>query len=396
MRKRRRFLLLLLLSVVTPKAWSDDVTDASIYRHVLFSMGDENSQYWRIPALTVANDGSLVAVADARGTSLGDLPNTITLMSRRSTDNGVTWSDPVVVAQGNSSTGKTYGDAALITEQETGKIICMYVGDKGLWTATPSNRQGVYYSESTDNGQTWSDPISITDQVYANHSSWYACFAGSGRGLQLKDGRLIYILAVRPTSTVGGTLQNWTLYSDDRGKTWSISDNYATSLGDEAKAIELEDGTILMSIRNPNKGYRRFSKSTDSGKSWGESYLNETLKEANCNGDIMRCEYNGESYLVHSLPNSSTTRENVSFFISADEGDTWTFAKQLVDGYSAYSSMVELSDGTIGVLVEEGKWDNNIEGEDGFTLVYYKFTKDWLFENINLGCLGNPILPSRQ
>ncbi len=374
--------LVLAFCLCIPKVWSA-AADESIYRQVLFNMGDEGSQYWRIPALTVAKDGSLVAVADARGTSLGDLPNIITLMSRRSTDGGRTWSDPVVVAQGNSATGKTYGDAAVITERETGKIICMYVGDKGLWTATPYDRQGIYYSESTDNGQSWSQPISITNQVYANHSSWYAGFAGSGRGLQLESGRLIYVLAVRPNSTVGGTLQNWAIYSDDKGATWTVSDNYATTLGDEAKSVELGDGTVLMSIRNPNKGYRLFSKSTNKGKTWSTATASTTLADAACNGDIMRIEYNGKNYLVHSLPKSSTTRENVSLFVSADEGESWRFAKQLVNGYSAYSSMVELPDDSIAVLVEEGKWDSNLAGEDGFTLVLYKFSKDWLFENID-------------
>ncbi len=385
MKKITRFLVLAMICLCVPKAWSA-AADPSIYRQVLFNMGDEGSQYWRIPALTVAKDGSLVAVADARGNSLGDLPNTITLYSRRSTDGGRTWSDPVVVAQGGN--GKTYGDAALITERESGKLICMYVGDQGLWNASPYNRQGVYYSESKDNGQSWSQPISITNQVYANHSNWYAGFAGSGHGLQLENGRLMYVLAVRANSTVGGTLQNWAIYSDDAGETWTLSDNYATTLGDEAKVVELGDGTVLMSIRNPNKGYRRFCKSTDKGKTWGESKLSTTLADAACNGDIMRIEYKGKYYLVHSLPKSSTTRENVSLFVSADEGESWRLAKQLVNGYSAYSSMVELPDGSIAVLAEEGKWDSNLPGTDGFTLVYYNFSKDWLFENIDTGGNG--------
>ncbi len=388
MKKITSFLVLAFICLCVPKAWSA-AADGSIYRQVLFNMGDEGSQYWRIPALTVAKDGSLVAVADARGNALGDLPNTITLMSRRSTDGGRTWSDPVVVAQGGN--GKTYGDAALITERESGKLICMYVGDRGLWTADPNNRQGIYYSESKDNGQSWSQPISITDQVYANHSNWYAGFAGSGHGLQLADGRLMYVLAVRANSTVGGTLQNWAIYSDDAGVTWTLSDNYATTLGDESKVVELGDGSVLMSIRNPNKGYRRFCKSTDKGKTWGESKLSTTLADCACNGDIMRIEYKGKYYLVHSLPKSSTTRENVSLFVSADEGESWRLAKQLVEGYSAYSSMVELPDGSIAVLVEEGKWDSGLPGADGFTLVYYNFSKDWLFENISTGEGGDEL-----
>ena len=73
-------------------------------------MGDYDSQYWRIPALVTAADNSLVAVVDKRGSSLGDLPNTISIMSRRSTDNGKNWSEPVVVAQGGTFDIEIDGD----------------------------------------------------------------------------------------------------------------------------------------------------------------------------------------------------------------------------------------------------------------------------------------------
>ena len=72
-----------------------------------------------------AADNSLVAVVDKRGSSLGDLPNTISIMSRRSTDNGKNWSEPVVVAQGGN--GKTYGDPAVVLDKKTGNLICMFV-----------------------------------------------------------------------------------------------------------------------------------------------------------------------------------------------------------------------------------------------------------------------------
>ena len=171
MRKSVQCLLLFLMCISASWTWASDAPE----RTVLFNMGDYDSQYWRIPALVTAADNSLVAVVDKRGSSLGDLPNTISIMSRRSTDNGKNWSEPVVVAQGGN--GKTYGDPAVVLDKKTGNLICMFVGDQGLWTATPYNRQGIYVSKSTDNGVSWSEPVAITDQVYANHSSWYAGFA---------------------------------------------------------------------------------------------------------------------------------------------------------------------------------------------------------------------------
>lgn len=382
MRKSVQFLLLFLMCISASWTWASDAPE----RTVLFNMGDYDSQYWRIPALVTAADNSLVAVVDKRGSSLGDLPNTISIMSRRSTDNGKNWSEPVVVAQGGN--GKTYGDPAVVLDKKTGNLICMFVGDQGLWNATPYNRQGIYVSKSTDNGVSWSEPVAITDQVYANHSGWYAGFAGSGHGLCLKDGRLMFVLAIRATSATGVPLHNYAIYSDDGGDNWTLSTNAATTAGDEAKVVELEDGDILMSIRNPSKGNRIFCKSTDRGQTWGKAYFETELKDPACNGDIIRYSYStdegseGKSRLLHSLPESTTTRENVTIYLSEDDGETWPIKKRLVDGYSAYSSLTVLSDGTIGALVEEGKWDSNLPGEDGFQLVFYRFTMDWLTSDV--------------
>lgn len=382
MKKSVQFLLLFLMCISASWTWASDAPE----RTVLFNMGDYDSQYWRIPALVTAADNSLVAVVDKRGSSLGDLPNTISIMSRRSTDNGKNWSEPVVVAQGGN--GKTYGDPAVVLDKKTGNLICMFVGDQGLWNATPYNRQGIYVSKSTDNGVSWSEPVAITDQVYANHSSWYAGFAGSGHGLCLKDGRLMFVLAIRATSATGVPLHNYAIYSDDGGDNWTLSTNAATTVGDEAKVVELEDGDILMSIRNPSKGNRIFCKSTDRGQTWGKAYFETELKDPACNGDIIRYSYStdegseGKSRLLHSLPESTTTRENVTIYLSEDDGETWPIKKRLVDGYSAYSSLTVLSDGTIGALVEEGKWDSNLPGEDGFQLVFYRFTMDWLTSDV--------------
>lgn len=382
MKKSVQFLLLFLMCISASWTWASDAPE----RTVLFNMGDYDSQYWRIPALVTAADNSLVAVVDKRGSSLGDLPNTISIMSRRSTDNGKNWSEPVVVAQGGN--GKTYGDPAVVLDKKTGNLICMFVGDQGLWNATPYNRQGIYVSKSTDNGVSWSEPVAITDQVYANHSSWYAGFAGSGHGLCLKDGRLMFVLAIRATSATRVPLHNYAIYSDDGGDNWTLSTNAATTAGDEAKVVELEDGDILMSIRNPSKGNRIFCKSTDRGQTWGKAYFETELKDPACNGDIIRYSYStdegseGKSRLLHSLPESTTTRENVTIYLSEDDGETWPIKKRLVDGYSAYSSLTVLSDGTIGALVEEGKWDSNLPGEDGFQLVFYRFTMDWLTSDV--------------
>lgn len=353
----------------------------------LFEMGEAGSKYYRIPALTKAKDGSLVAIADKRGDALGDLPNIITIVSKRSTDNGKTWSDMSIVAQGDTVTQCGYGDAVVIADEKKGNLVAVFSGNNGLWASNENNLSRTYTSTSTDNGQSWTPIVDITDQVYGGvygEGTRHGLFTGSGSGIQLKHGkhagRMILVVAARNDASWGGTMSNYAVYSDDGGKTWQVSKNAACTNGDEAKVVELANGNILMSIRNRAKGHRLFSLSSDGGETWSEPKLNETILDPACNGDIIAYTHGGKNLLLHSLPASPTTRENVTIYVSEDNGETWTAKRRIYNGYSAYSSLQVLDDGTIGIIVEEGKWDGNLPGEDGFNLGYYRFSLDWLME----------------
>ncbi len=375
MKKNVRFLALILMAFFAANLWAQN---SDVFTKTLITTGDYDSKWYRIPAIETAADGSLVAVFDKRYSKRDDLPFPISLVCMRSTDNGRTWSEPTFVAE--RSDDHTYGDAALVLDKETNELFCMYVGDQGFFQSNPtSGRAVIYYSKSRDNGLTWTAPTSINDFVYADHSDWYAAFAASGGALQMENGRLMFVLCVRPTSSQSGYVDNWTLYSDDHGETWQISTNRATAEGNEAKVVELNNGDVLMSIRNPSGGMRRFCKSTNGGLTWGESYLSTTLKDANCNGDILRYDYNGKSYLLHSLQNHSSQRRDVSVFVSDDNGETWPHHKLLVDGYAAYSSLTILNDGTVGCLIEEGH-DGAFGADSSFNIVYHNFSMDWLLD----------------
>ncbi len=380
MKRVTQSLLLLLVCLFSVQLWAQ--TTDEVFSKTLITKGDYDSEWWRIPAITTAGDGSLVAVFDKRGASSSDLPNTITLVSMRSEDNGRTWSEPVVVAEGNSSTGKTYGDAALLLDKTTNDIFCLYVGDRGFFESTATNRAVIYYSKSSDNGKTWSAPTSLNDFIYKDtRSAWKAAFVASGTGLQLSTGRLMFVMCVRPGDDNGdGFVDNWVLYSDNHGETWNVSETRATDVGNEAKLVELDNGDVLMSIRNHSKGYRLFCKSTDGGINWGTSYLSDDLKDTDCNGDIIRYRNGEHNYLIHSLPNSASERKDVSVFLSDDEGETWSIYRQLVSGNAAYSSLTVLPNGTIGCLIEEG-------GYEGFNIVFHNFTIDWLLNGQSNGAV---------
>ncbi len=349
-------------------------------RTLLFKCGDAGSKFYRIPAIATAPDGSIVVLADKRWDSNADLPEHIDVVSRRSTDLGKTWSPAVTVVGQNTTEG--FGDPAIIVDKKRKQVLCVMTHGSGLWDATYDKHAYIAVSRSKDNGRTWSEPLDITEQLYGStcsdpkRSKWVTAFASSGSAPQLKDGRLTFALVVREQEQPSyGNLTVYSVYSDDGGYTWQVSDNTADPDADESKIVELKDGKLMMSIRNRRAGARKFCISEDRGKTWGQSYVEPSIAEPACNGDIIRFKYNGKDVLLQTVPNDPKRRTNVTIFASFDEGKTWPVKRTLCPYESAYSSIAQLSDGTIGVFTEE--WDDL---DKGYQLWFTRVSPDWLFE----------------
>lgn len=84
-------------------------------RRLVFAPGDYDSKNWRIPALLQLSDGTLLATTDKRKYNETDLPEDIDIVSRYSTDGGLTWSEPVTIAEGKGYK-KGYGDQSSLRQ----------------------------------------------------------------------------------------------------------------------------------------------------------------------------------------------------------------------------------------------------------------------------------------
>lgn len=343
-------------------------------RVLVLAPGDYGSKNYRIPAIITAADNSLVILTDKRKYNSTDLPEDIDVIAQRSTNNGKTWSQPITVAQGKGR-NKGFGDVNII-KAKSGKLIALYVGGVGLWNSTAENPQGHFMSVSTDNGLSWSAPRDITHQLYGINcadpvrKTWQASFFGSGQGLTLRDGRIMAVMVVRETLQ-NSKLNNYVVYSDDEGETWKVSEK-AIDGGDEAKVVELNDGTILLSSRIT--GNRLWAKSTDRGATWGPKHTWTEIWGNACDADIVRYTSTLDGYdknrILHTLPNAKS-RTNVCMWVSYDEGTSWPVKKTICKGQSAYSSINILPDGTIGVYVEE---DESVP----YKMYFLNFSLDWL------------------
>ena len=84
----------------------------------LFTRGEGDYHTYRIPAVIATKKGSLLVFCEGRKSGGGDAGN-IDLLVIRSTDNGKTWSQPIVVWDDGAN---TCGNPAPVVDQETGTI----------------------------------------------------------------------------------------------------------------------------------------------------------------------------------------------------------------------------------------------------------------------------------
>lgn len=358
MKTIHRFLAaaVLLAAVVSPELARSQkplmYKDGDRIRSLVMDGGDYDSKFYRIPAIEVLPDGTIIAVADKRIESNADLPGKIDVVARRSTDGGKTWGPYITVAEHNDDGG--YGDPAIIRDRRTGDLIVISTHGNGLWNKAPGR---TCISRSRDGGLTWEKPVDVSDQLFTTDPNGKqplkitAGFASSGHALQLKNGRLMYVYVTRNEGV--DPFPCYAIYSDDGGKTWKPSKVPATMDGDESKVVELPNGDVLMSIRARFGKTRKFAVSKDKGVTWKELTDYNDLKDIRCNGDILAVKYKGRDVLLQSLP-AGPGRSNVTIYASYDGGKTWPRSCEVVRCPSAYSSMVMMPDGkTIAMLTEE-------------------------------------------
>ncbi|MGH3354231.1 MAG: exo-alpha-sialidase [Nocardioides sp.] len=329
--------------------------------------GDGAFPNYRIPALTVAPDGDLLASYDGRPTGI-DAPGPNSILQRRSTDGGDTWGPQTVVHGGHDGPDKTgYSDPSYVVDRETGSIFNFHVFsmDQGFIGSRPGvdpDDRNVLHAEvstSDDEGKTWQHRV-ITADVTPD-PGWRSRFAASGQGIQLRygphAGRLVQQFTIINAS---GAFQAVSVYSDDHGKTWQAGEAVGTGM-DENKTVELSDGTIMLNSRDSaGSKFRKVAYSRDGGETYGEVTIDRELPDPTNNASIVRAFPNAAQgsaearVLLFSNAASQSGRTNGTVRASCDDGRNWPIAREFQPGEMAYSTLATLPDGDVGLLYEPG------------------------------------------
>ncbi|MFF9085335.1 exo-alpha-sialidase [Streptomyces sp. NPDC014991] len=329
----------------------------------------------RIPAVVVTRQGTVLAFAEGRRDGVGDTGD-IDVVLRRSTDGGCTWGPPAVVTAGR---GDTRGNPVPVIDPRTGAVVLVTCANSGAVTqaqimrgeVSPERGRRVFVQRSVDDGRHFTVPRDITAGVTRPDWRWYA--TGPGHAVALTRGphagRLL-VPANHSAAPPAGSRDTGqepryhgghALYSDDSGRTWHLGVDAGydgVTDADETSAAELADGRLYLSSRDQDgtaPGNRLDSYSSDGGRTLDRPYaVQPALNDVPVvQGSVLRLQRPGGP-LLFSAPSVPTARRALALWSSTDAGHTFTRLLTLPDRPAAYSDLVQLGPGTVGVLYETG------------------------------------------
>ena len=359
--------------------------------------GQDKVNTTRIPGLATSENGTLMAVYDARRESGRDLQGDIDIGLNRSFDGGNTWESIQIVMDMGTWGGlpqkfNGVSDANILVN---GNEIFI----AGLWMYGVINKDGKWIEglneesdawnhqwrnmgsqpgftekqtsqflivKSADDGKTWSEPINLTKMC--KKEEWWLWAPAPGRGIVMENGTLVFPTQGRDAN--GLPFSNIT-FSKDNGLTWQTS-NPASHNTTENSVVEYEQGKLMLNIRdNRNRidksetNGRAVFTTSDLGETWSEhetshGALIEPVCMASLHKHVFYKSDATKEVLLFANPNSKYQRNNITIKMSYDGGKTWPKDKWILldEGRGrGYSCMTSIDDKTIGILYEGSRSD---------------------------------------
>ena len=267
---------------------------------------------------------------------------------------------------------QTVNNPVAIVDRDTGAIEFLYC----------INYARCFSMRSTDDGVTWSDPVDITasfEPLRAKYP-WKVVATGPGHGIQMKGGRLVVpIWLAYGKEGDHSPSASATIYSDDHGKTWLAGEVAVPNEGEfvnpnETMIARLSDDRVMLLTRSVSKPNRKIvTTSADGATGWARPTFHPDLWEPVCMASIVSHPTAAGTLLfscprrVSDKPAGRGKREQLSIMLSRDDGKTWPVLKLLEEGPSAYSDLTVLPDGSVLCLYEGNK-----------TIKAARFGLDWL------------------
>ena len=350
----------------------------------LFERNTGGYTMYRIPGICVTPGGTVLAHGEARFGRGGDW-DAIDIVIRRSRDGGASWEAPQTLLDHREFGAGPLHNFNTIVDHDNQTIHALFC----------FNYARAYYMRSHDDGETFSAPIEITEtfEAFRKDYDWGVLAIGLPNGIcTRKTGRLLIPVWL---STSKGKAHRpnrcATIYSDDGGESWQrgeLAPDIVPNLN-ETGIVELDDGSILLNMRNGIGVTRRvITRSADGIGNWSIPQLDPRLLEPTCQGTLFRYSWpaEGRSRILFCNPDNIDgedakgssifrTRKNLTVQLSYDNCQTWPVAKVIEPGHAGYSALAVSPDKTIQCLYERGA-QNSVDTDDSLTLA--RFDLEWL------------------
>lgn len=318
--------------------------------NTLVRAGDETYSNYRIPGIVVTKRGTVITYFEARHTASDWAMMDILLY--RSEDGGKTFSDPIVMAQGDDDYPTVNNPVCIVGED--GILHFIYCRNYSVGGGD------VFYRRSEDDGRTWSEPHNIMASTKPEIHNVFAC--GPGHGICTSDGMLLVPVWLVKKEAGEETMAHHpgtvsTLYSRDNGDTWQLGDLIAATEEcrdpNETQAAVLSDGRIYLNVRLSGVGYRAYTVSETGYDGWASLAVDFALPDPTCFGSTASAVVDGQHILAVVNCAHRQKRENLVCRISYDNGATWAKSLVIEPGDAGYADIALTEDGTFYVLYEQ-------------------------------------------
>ncbi|MCK4836603.1 MAG: exo-alpha-sialidase [Candidatus Aminicenantes bacterium] len=308
---------------------------------IMFIRSTDKGSTWSVP-VNISNNAALSVSPEISFNSVNDLyvvwddstPGNREIFFIRSTDNGLTWSSPLNISKTNTD-GSYLPSIAL---SSTGII---YV----VWMEWNGDRD-IFFSRSTDNGNTWSLPVIIYNDT------------GLSIGPEIIDDGIGNLYVVWE-DMIAAKSETFFSRSTDNGSNWSlpvnISNNNGSSYGPKLSTDSLGNLNVAWIDTTPGNWDIFFNRSTDSGTTWSLP-INISNNPGKSTGYDIATDNFGK---INFSWSDNTSGGEILFSRSTDNGATWSSALN-ISGVTANLTSAEITVDSAGNIYM--MWFDNNSG----------------------------------